>query len=139
MAMNQPMCRKCGKLIRFLTTKKGKQMPVDSFSVQVVPRETGALFFLPDGSTVRGVETPQAGPKTVTAYRSHFVTCPFAEQLRKPQEGKRDAERQKIRERIEKERAEEARRAEKRAEKQRKEAEQRQAEDAQLSLFRRAE
>ena len=130
---NPIMCRKCGRIIEFITTKNGKQMPVDSFSVQVVPRETGALFFLPDGSTVRGVETPQAGPKTVTAYRSHFVTCPFAEQLRKPQE------RQKIRERIEKERAEEARRAEKREEKQRKEAEQRQAEDAQLILFRRAE
>ena len=131
-----PKCRKCGKVIQFLTTRNGKKMPVDGFSVIVAPGTAGALFFLPDGSTVRGRETDTAGPKTVRAYRSHFATCPYADELRKPKDGQREAERAKIRERIEKERAEEEARRIRRETKAREEAERQDALDAQTSLFR---
>lgn len=131
-----PKCRRCGAVIRFLRTKNGKQMPVDGFSVHVAPSEDGGLFFLPDGSTIRGRETDTAGPKTVKAYRSHFATCPYGDELRKPKEGQRDAERAKLRARIERERAEAAEREARRKERERREAERKSAQEAQVSLFR---
>ena len=131
-----PKCRKCGQIIRFIRTKNGKQMPVDGFSVNVIPGTAGALFFLPDGTTIRGRETDTTGPKSVKASRSHFATCPYADELRKPKDGQREAERKKIRERIEKERAEEEARRIRRETKAREEAEQREAREAQTSLFR---
>ena len=130
-------CRKCGKIIQFITTKKGKQMPVDSFSLHVLPREGGSIFFLPDGNTIRGQELDRKGPNTVEAYRSHFVTCPYADQLRKPKPDKEDERTRKIRERIEREREEAAERAAKREARAREEAERQAAQDAQLSLFRK--
>lgn len=130
-------CRKCGRMIRFLRTKKGKLAPVDSFSLNVVPKAEGGIFFREDGSTVRGVVVSAEGPNSVRAWQSHFVTCPEGEAFknRQRQETWKDKQSKLAHERLEKEIAEAEAKAARRAERERKEAAQREIEDAQISLF----
>ena len=54
-------CKACGALMVFLSTRSGKKMPVDASSI-----EAHELMF------------------DHTKHKSHFATCPEAEQFRKP-------------------------------------------------------
>lgn len=54
-------CKRCGADIRFITTKNGKQMPVDDKLITIIT-EQGRIF--------RG-------------YVPHFATCPYVKDFRK--------------------------------------------------------
>ena len=111
-------------------------MPVDGFSLQVVPRADGAVYIDADGETVRGRVVSSAGPNTVKVWQNHFVTCPeLVKERPKKTESWNETQSRLVRERVEKERAEAAAKAARRAEKERKEAEAREAADAQYSMF----
>ena len=60
------VCKKCGAPIEFLKSEKGKFIPVNDESYQVLVSDAG---------------------KTIRGRRSHFATCPYAETFRK-KEGK---------------------------------------------------
>lgn len=132
----QAYCRKCGRPIRFIRTKRGKLAPVDGFSFQIVPRGDGAVWFTEDGATVRGTAVGAAGPNTVRAWQSHFVTCPEGEAFRnrKRAEGWNETQARIAREREEKKAAEDAEKAARREERQRKEAMRRENEEAQMGF-----
>lgn len=127
-----PKCRKCKKIIAFVTTKAGKQMPVDSFSVSILRYERGSVFYKDTGEQLRGYTVPAGTPGAVKAYVPHFVTCPYADELRKKKPDKR---RENIKAQVEREREQEAKRQERREEKAARTAEIRSAEEAQISLF----
>ena len=132
-----PTCRKCGLPIQFITTKRGKKMPVDGFSVQVVKRDKGGLFITEDGEMIRGMVVDTAGPESVKAWVPHFGSCPESEERKNRQAAKnwREEQDRAVQERIEKMNAEREEKLRRQAEKQRKEAEAREAADAQYSLF----
>ncbi len=56
-----PQCRSCGAEIEWLRTKEGKNTPVDAKPVFIETR---------NGDPIEG-------------YRSHFATCPNADQHRR--------------------------------------------------------
>lgn len=77
-------CRGCGKPIAFIKTKNGKSIPVDPEPITFIPELDYDKFVLPDGTVQRG----QAAEETVkeevlTGYRSHFATCPAADDFRR--------------------------------------------------------
>lgn len=129
-----PKCRKCGRIINFIRTKKGSMMPVDGFSVCVLPYMRGTLFYTETGEQIKGYLVTPGTPKAVKAYEPHWYTCPYADENRKPKP-KSTAARDAIRERIEQARADEARREAAREEKAVAERKRREAEAAQLSFF----
>lgn len=127
-----PKCRKCGRVISFVPTKKGKLMPVDGFSVNVMPYVRGSVYYSEHGEQIRGYIVEPGTKGAVRAYSPHWYTCPFADENRKPRPDKR---RQAIKEQVLKEReTQEARQARKDA-KERQEAEMQAAVDAQCCLF----
>ena len=72
-------CRSCGAKIIWTITAKGHRMPVDAERVN-----GGNIALAPDpsGTPTSLVLHLQKG-QTTTAYRSHFVSCPPADQHRK--------------------------------------------------------
>lgn len=66
-------CRSCGAEILWAVTANGKRMPLDA---QPVP----GLFAIRD---LPGHD-PEATSPPISVYRSHFATCPNADQHRKP-------------------------------------------------------
>lgn len=129
-------CKKCGQPITFIQTKRGKMMPVDGFSLQVIPDKEGPLYINADGEMIRGREVGMAGPATVKVWQSHFVTCPeLAKERPKKGESWREKQSRLAHERLEKEIAEAEAKAARRAERERKEAAEREFADAQTSLF----
>ena len=73
-------CTACGEYIAWATTDRDKAMPIDP-----LPRDDGNLRI---ERTARGpvVHKISARQKwTGTRYRSHFASCPFADQMRRPQ------------------------------------------------------
>jgi len=129
-------CRKCGRPIRFLRTKKGKLMPVDGFSFNIVPRENGTAYFNEAGERVVGMAVSGPGPNTVKAWMCHFVTCPEGEffKNRKREESWNEMQARKVREQIEKEAAEAAEKEARRRERMEREEKQREFEEAQYSF-----
>lgn len=73
-------CRACGALIIWGQTETGKPMSVDP-----LPRPGGNVVRMPQGKRqVLRVLPPAALPVVGRpAYQSHFVSCPFADQMRK--------------------------------------------------------
>ena len=69
-------CRSCGGAITWAKTDAGKSMPVD-----VEPTEDGTLWHPGPGRVL--VVTANT-PPSVKRYRSHFATCPHANQHRSP-------------------------------------------------------
>jgi len=129
-------CKKCGRPISFIQTKRGKMMPVDGFSLQVIPDKDGSLYINEDGEMIRGRVVGMAGPATVKVWQSHFATCP---ELNKGKPRKTETWREKqsrlAHERLEKEIAEAEAKAARREEKERKEEARRTFEELQLSFF----
>lgn len=131
-----PKCRKCGRIIRFFPTKKGKFMPVDSFCVWVMPYDRGTVFYTEDSKTVRGYLVERGTRGAVEAYQSHFASCPYADEMRKPRNDRQKAQ-EALRARIQKEREEERRKTAAEEAKKKAQAERREAELAQTCLFQR--
>jgi hypothetical protein len=67
----------CGQLIRWVTTMRGKRMPLDP-----KPLPDGNVMLLPDG---RARVLDEASRRTCTEplYRSHFATCTMAARFRR--------------------------------------------------------
>lgn len=90
-------CRACKAKIGFIKTTAGKTMPVDIFSEYFIPDQDGDnLYVKIDGVVTRGrpVEKTTAtamDPAVQIGYKSHFATCPSADQFRKPR--KKDRKR----------------------------------------------
>ena len=75
-------CKRCGKEIKFIKTKKGKWMPVEQEMVVITPVEKiGRPFITEDGRVVYGLPTAPnccyTGISDVKAYLCHFVTCSY--------------------------------------------------------------
>lgn len=70
------MCRCCGKMIVFLQSPKGGRVPCNSFSVKVVPEKGGKLYYLGEGRTIWGRKVEAGTSGAVTAWESHYGTCP---------------------------------------------------------------
>lgn len=71
--MNITTCRSCGARIFFAATVNGRDMPMDEKPVG----KASVLKVNPDDPTKPMV-------KIVDAYQAHFVSCPAAQQHRKP-------------------------------------------------------
>ena len=127
-----PKCRKCGRVITFVTTKKGSQMPVDGFSVSVLPYMRGSVYYTDRGEQLRGYLVPPGTKGAVSAFTPHWYTCPYADELRRK---KPDRRREAIKAQVEREREQTARREARREEKAAKAAEALEAQGAQFSLF----
>lgn len=63
-------CRTCGAPMIWVTTQKGKKMPLDAEPV------AKGKFLLNDDMTVAYI--PESDPYTGERYSSHFETCPDA-------------------------------------------------------------
>ncbi len=69
------LCTSCHAVITFVRTKNGAAMPVDPEPIQVLVA-TGRSERGPDGQLVAEFEVRRG-------FRSHFASCPFADQHRK--------------------------------------------------------
>ena len=83
-------CKSCGKEIVWIKMYgSGKSMPVDAEPVSVLLYGEGLNTFIRnDGVTIQGREIGDAwdedpNAKIISAYRSHFATCPAADKHRK--------------------------------------------------------
>ena len=127
-----PKCKRCNKVISFVVTKRGKQMPVDGFSEPIIPYVRGSVYYTERGEQIRGYRVARGTKGAVNVLVPHWYTCPFADENRKP---KPDRRREAIRAQVEREREEARHREERRAEKAAREAEALEAERAQLCMF----
>lgn len=80
-------CRGCGKQIAFIRTINGKSIPVDPDPVTFIPEDNYNKFVMMDGTVKRGREYDgdelDAQIYLTEGYRSHFATCPAAEDFRR--------------------------------------------------------
>ena len=77
-------CRACGKEIAFIKTINGKSIPVDPVPIQFEPADDNEKFVTAAGEVVRGTTATEGIPWNLeTGYRSHFATCPAADEFRK--------------------------------------------------------
>lgn len=89
--MAAPTCRGCGAVIRWITTRSGKAMPVDPEHLQEWLIEDGFAGIGPritlitsDGETVSGRQGSviSQGSRRVDGYVPHWSTCPKAKDFR---------------------------------------------------------
>ena len=78
-------CRACGAQIVFVTMKSGAKMPCDAELIHAVADEKAKTsFVLPGGIIKRGtIGRHPDGTADFVGYRSHFETCPKAEEFRR--------------------------------------------------------
>ena len=90
-APQQCWCRACGAQIVWVKMQSGKKMPCDAELIHAVADEKAKTsFVLPCGIIKRGtIGRHPDGTADFVGYRSHFETCPKAEEFRK--RGKEDA------------------------------------------------
>ena len=74
------ICKRCGKEIKFIKTKKGKWLPVEQEMVVITPVEKiGRPYITEDGQMVYGLPTAPdccyAGISDIKAYLCHFANC----------------------------------------------------------------
>jgi len=86
-------CRGCGKEICFIKTVKGKSIPVDPESMYFIPVGGPNTYVMPDGELKRGREPGIGDGQAAIGYRSHFVTCPAADEFRKKNKSERTRDR----------------------------------------------
>ncbi len=84
-------CRGCGAEIAFIKTEKGKSMPVDPEAIEFIPDNGYSVFVMPDGSVKRGIVQEEAVKKAEVqiGYRSHFSSCPAADQFHRKNKSER--------------------------------------------------
>lgn len=86
-------CRGCGKDIAFIKTISGKCIPVDPEPIRFMPEDDYNRFVMMDGTVKRGKEYEgddlDAERYMMEGYRSHFATCPAADQFRKKTKSER--------------------------------------------------
>ena len=83
-------CRGCGREIAFIKTINGKSIPVDPEPIEFIPELDYDKFVLMDGTVERGQAVEKAGRnETRIGYRSHWSTCPNAEDFRKKNKSER--------------------------------------------------
>lgn len=75
--MQTASCSACGAPIRWATTTKGRRMPIDPD-----PHPQGNIILEHLGEGVAPIAHVNAGP-IEGGYRSHFVTCPNADDFRR--------------------------------------------------------
>ena len=76
-------CRKCAKPIIFVMSRKQRAIPCDpDLATHVLT--PGVVVVTPDGQVLRGTE--ESKETSVQGYTSHFATCPYSEDFRKPKE-----------------------------------------------------
>ena len=68
-------CRGCGKMLKFLRTRRGALMPCDSFPVRYVPDENGTLLYNEDGTSFRGRIVDKSNTGAALAWVPHFGRC----------------------------------------------------------------
>lgn len=81
---NMGNCRLCGRLVVWIRTKAGKNMPCDAelIDYRVPPDKTGKeRFVTPDGEVV-AAERSKGTVADGCGYISHFATCPGANKRR---------------------------------------------------------
>lgn len=76
-------CRSCDAKIKWVRTDGGKRMPLDA-----EPHAEGTIFILGRrnrevGRVLLGDALEEARERGEALYRSHFATCPHAEDWRK--------------------------------------------------------
>lgn len=80
-------CRGCGKPIAFIKTINGKSIPVDPEPIRFLPEDNYEKFVMDDGTVQRGVvvegDELDAQRFLMKGYRSHFATCPAADDFRR--------------------------------------------------------
>jgi hypothetical protein len=76
-------CRKCGEPLIFVQSKKGRAIPCDP-DLQTHVLAPGVVVVTPDGQVLRG--TWESRGTSVQGYISHFSSCHYAEEFRKPKE-----------------------------------------------------
>ena len=84
-------CKACKAPIKFIKLAiDGTWIPLDVDPVGVRKKAGGNSYILPDGRMVFGEQVGDAcdEPGILSAYISHFATCPYAGRFRKPR--KRD-------------------------------------------------
>lgn len=69
-------CRFCGAKIRWITTTKGKYMPVNPDGIDPDTMKPGEVFVNDFGEVARAENI--VSKHTSTWYISHFATCPDA-------------------------------------------------------------
>jgi hypothetical protein len=76
-------CRKCAKPIIFVMSRKQRAIPCDPDLVTHALKP-GVVVVTPDGQVLRGTE--ESKETSVQGYISHFSSCPYAEDFRKPKD-----------------------------------------------------
>ena len=77
------ICAYCGDTVLWVTTAKGKKMPVNPGLVDYWAKRGGkSKIVTPRGDVVSG-EMMGEGPATGQGYTSHFATCPMADLARR--------------------------------------------------------
>lgn len=80
-------CRSCGAEIVWVTMQSGKKMPCDAELIGFLEKnDAQTVFIRPDkGIVMRGVKAP-TDMTCFWGYRSHFETCPQADQFRRKEQ-----------------------------------------------------
>lgn len=85
-------CKSCGAEIIWIRTRTGRSMPCDPEKVYFEPDPKGpATIVTENGQIAKGILMDESaaigfggdGIKVMTGHRSHFATCPFADQHRR--------------------------------------------------------
>ena len=76
-------CKRCHEPIVFIQSKKGRAIPCDP-DLGSYTLKTGVVVVTPDGQVLRG--GPESKDTIVQGYTSHFASCSYSEEFRKPKE-----------------------------------------------------
>lgn len=68
-------CKGCGRMLRFVRTKRGAWMPCEAFPVRCVPDKNGILLYNEDGTSFRGRIVDSRLKSAPLAYEPHFGRC----------------------------------------------------------------
>ena len=73
------ICAYCGDPVLWITTAKGKKMPVNPGLIQYWERKGGKNKVVTTGGDVLSADLMGDRPADGLGYTSHFASCPFAD------------------------------------------------------------